>query len=286
MSASATIESVGALQRALDEFSTEYADLEHLVDGLFDQLDGLNDRLNLKAEELSGQRMLVEQRETQIADRESKLAEQREENARMSDKLDQQEARLGEALDALNDLKARLSSQAVVEPGANVAVAFDEERDALRQHLAAANDELSRLSGLAADLAQMREELLQSRMTSTPDGAGAAPEELVELEKERDTLVAELELVRSRAAQLQDVVEEQKREMAVRHTETTEELRRLRELVERHSDQIGSQPSVHTAPKESAPDTAAPSSSDPVVNSVMAQFAKIQKDVHRRKNKR
>ena len=53
------------------------------------------------------------------------------------------------------------------------------------------------------------------------------------LERERVELESELELVRTRATELQEVVNQQRRELVEQRADITTELRLLRELVER-----------------------------------------------------
>jgi SMC interacting uncharacterized protein involved in chromosome segregation len=113
-------------------------------------------------------------------------------------------------------------------------------------------------------------------------------EQLTALEREREALEVELELVRSRAAELNETVVEQQREIAEQKSELSTELQQLRRLVEKQADLIADRatPSEGEAarPAEPAPEVTQPN--DPVVNSVMAQFAKLQKDVAQRRRHR
>jgi hypothetical protein len=123
--------------------------------------------------------------------------------------------------------------------------------------------------------------------------AAEAQSRLNELERERAELEAELELVRTRATELQETVNSQRRELAEQNTEFSSELRLLRELIEQNSNRIPA-PAV-AAPLElvgvaasSGRIEAEPeeSPSDPVISSVMAQFARLQKDVAQRRKKK
>jgi hypothetical protein len=108
------------------------------------------------------------------------------------------------------------------------------------------------------------------------------------LERERLELESELELVRTRATELQEVVNQQRRELVAQRADVTTELRLLRELVE----QRPSRTAVEYEPDEEpalvgAVSTAAfgrPAGS--VVSSVMAQFARLQKDVAQRRKEK
>jgi chromosome segregation ATPase len=122
---------------------------------------------------------------------------------------------------------------------------------------------------------------------------GPADEEsrsrLSAIEHERVELESELELVRTRATELQEVVNQQRRELVEQRADVTTELRLLRELVEQRRER-----NVETyEPEEDDALVAAGSrgdsggsAPDPVVSSVMAQFARLQKDVAQRRKKK
>ena len=104
----------------------------------------------------------------------------------------------------------------------------------------------------------------------------------------RHLVEAELELVRARATELQEVVNQQRRELAEQKTEITNELRLLREMAAQwpHATEA-------YEPHEEGELVAATTSGesmgavpDPVVSSVMAQFARLQKDVAQRRKKK
>jgi hypothetical protein len=99
----------------------------------------------------------------------------------------------------------------------------------------------------------------------------------------------ELELVRGHAAELQETVAEQKREMSEQRQAMGEQLQQLRFLLEQQAVAPASvQPEA--APQVPAPTPPARESkqeaADPVVSSVMAQFAKLQQDVAQRRKAR
>lgn len=114
---------------------------------------------------------------------------------------------------------------------------------------------------------------------------------LAELERERIELESELELVRTRATELQETVHQQKRELVDQRAELSSELRLLRELIEqlgdRWTENSGSfSESSLAVPASRAPATTEAPPADPVINSVMAQFARLQKDVAQRRKKK
>jgi len=111
-------------------------------------------------------------------------------------------------------------------------------------------------------------------------------ERLSALERERVELESELELVRTRATELQEIVNQQRRELVEQRADITTELRLLRELVESRPQQAeyeGEDEALVTAASHSEPLGSSP---DPVVSSVMAQFARLQKDVAQRRKKK
>lgn len=139
-------------------------------------------------------------------------------------------------------------------------------------------------------------ENLERQVTSaaSQNDAGAAPdgqtqERLAALERERVELEAELELVRTRATELQEVVTQQRRELVEQRADITTELRLLRELVEQNKHVRNEEPAeeepVLVGATSRGGETLA-SAPDPVVSSVMAQFARLQKDVAQRRKKK
>jgi hypothetical protein len=161
------------------------------------------------------------------------------------------------------------------------------------------------LPALVAELGEMRRQLVDTqtqlataieRAAQTPpvvvtgdgqpaDAATAA--RLSSLEHERVELESELELVRTRATELQEVVNQQRRELVEQRADVTTELRLLRELVEQrpaaaHEEYEPDEDALVAASRSDAMGA----SPDPVVSSVMAQFARLQKDVAQRRKKK
>jgi chromosome segregation ATPase len=264
------------------EVQAELQGWEQLLEHQFGELEFLQAELERQAE-------ATEAMQQQLAERHRQLEEERTATGRLTHKLDQQDARLTEALTNLAqlalDLKtereaAGLREQALLaEHGARES-AWQAERDELRAQLAAA---VNTLPPVAA---------------AVPAIDAQTKQELAVLLEERTVLDAELTVVRSRAAELQEVVNEQKRLLAERQEELTVELKQLRELLaDRPWDTLEhgaissppheesstpSQPTpvtdTHTAPPEKVP--------DPLVDSVMAQFARLQKDVAQRRKQK
>lgn len=119
-----------------------------------------------------------------------------------------------------------------------------------------------------------------------------------EVLRERDRLESELELVRTRACELQEVVSEQQDQLSQQHDDVSDELRQLKTVIESQLSSLSrkSQPIERFTAPVAAPvaanvtqpniESAEAPPADPVVNSVMAQFARLQKDVAQRRKKK
>jgi hypothetical protein len=84
------------------------------------------------------------------------------------------------------------------------------------------------------------------------------------------------------------VVNQQRRELVEQRADVTTELRLLRELVEQRQAQTAEEfePEEEALVGAAARGEAVASAPDPVVSSVMAQFARLQKDVAQRRKKK
>jgi chromosome segregation ATPase len=126
-----------------------------------------------------------------------------------------------------------------------------EEIQRLESHREAARDELSQLRGQfgplaenAAEAARLRGELLAAQseierlrlQVTSPAEAAELQQELFSNQAERQRLQGELEAVRQRAADLSEQLAEQSRLAAAERDAWSEELRHLRETLERQSE--------------------------------------------------
>jgi DNA repair exonuclease SbcCD ATPase subunit len=234
-------------------------------------------------------------------DRERDEARQREEQqvTSLDQRLREAEAQRDEFRHQLQVLQATAGASGVGS-GDSLAPLLAELSDIRRQsaethaHLADTRAQVSeaieRTAAAAAAAAAQAASAPQSSGDGTPlSGEGHA--RLSELERERPELEAELELVRTRAAELQETVNTQRRELTEQRAEFASELRLLRELVEQNADRFS------RAPEEPGELVCAGSGgrgqvesedtpADPVISSVMAQFARLQKDVAQRRKKK
>jgi hypothetical protein len=144
-------------------------------------------------------------------------------------------------------------------------------------------------------LKEQFEKSLSLRLAASPVTESGEPRRPSDLELERAALVVELEQVRARAAELHETLLEQQQEHAEQNTLLAGEIQSLRQWIERNTELRD------TAPRDAAPREipvelpendavsagAAPASGgDPVVSSVMAQFAQLQRDVAKRRKRK
>jgi DNA repair exonuclease SbcCD ATPase subunit len=250
-------------------FRNECSEFEHLVQSLFDQLDQLRSELDRKAQEIERERQRV--------------MEQRKETSRIAHQFEHQEAKLSEALNEIEELKNLVSRT---------------------------GQDSSQRDALVRDLATARKELADARAELARGGGGGSGgedgERVAALERERAALEAELELVRGRASELYESLAQERKSATEHRSETTTELKQLRRIVEKQAELLSERPAPAHAPpserrlpaRESHPTCEIGSddvddetlesvpSSDPVISSVMAQFAKLQKEVAERRKHR
>ncbi|MCE9525337.1 MAG: hypothetical protein K8R36_04715 [Planctomycetales bacterium] len=270
--------SADALQSLSQQFAARLAGLE-------EQIQASQPGPSVAAELAELKQTLLEQHETQL---QKALGEMRTELATRAE------------APAANDSEAVALRQQVSE----LAV----ERAVLLERLAAGGypalpDEARALSKEALDSLTDQfarqfvalQEQVQALQQEPPEMA-----ELEALKKERLELEAELDLVRCRSTALSETIALQKRELAEQRQSVAEELKEMRALIAEQTRMLAEQgPVEFLAPAESEqprvekdsssqPDLDEPTSKplDPVVNSVMAQFAKLQKDIAQRRKKK
>ena len=140
------------------------------------------------------------------------------------------------------------------------------------------------VEGTARLLERERQALLESqRLWQQQQAEGAVAQEvdatrIVAVEKEREELERELELLRKRAAKMAETLSEQQREMAAERADWTGELMSMRTLLEQHSKMIETHP-VSATPASPDAERAGTdtSSADPVIDSVIAQIEQLHR---------
>jgi chromosome segregation ATPase len=321
-------EAVRPLEQTAAEFRQECQALDQLTETLLAETDQLRQELDQRANELEEGRRRLAERGRQLAEQRKEtgrlthLLEQQD--SHLSEALLQLKA-LREQIDRERDESRRREEERVasLEQRLNEA---ESQRDEFRHQLqvlqasagAGTGGEslaplLSELGDLRRQCAETHTQLAETRAQlseaiersaaahaaapyAAPSGDGtpladSAQARLTDLERERPELEAELELVRTRAAELQETVNTQRRELTEQRAEFASELRLLRELVEQNADRFArpaeeSGELVCATVGGRAQSDADESPADPVISSVMAQFARLQKDVAQRRKKK
>jgi len=152
-------------------------------------------------------------------------------------------------------------------------------------------------------LARERQEIRERAEEGRPNGSSASDrptEEIQRLEAERAALAQEravlereLELVRRRSAEMAEELAHQSRHMAEERGVWSDELKEIRRLLEAMAQQRPEpSPPTYQAPISpraddvrpiTSPKGAEPAADDPVLDSVMAEFEILQKDLARRR---
>jgi chromosome segregation ATPase len=311
-------------RRRLAERGRQLADQRKEVGRLSNQIEQQDSQLREALGELRGMREQL--------DRERNRAQEHE--AQETTALQQRLAQLESERDELRRHCEALQIQAAAGGGngggADVITPLLGEFAELRRHCDALHAQAALVSAggnsgggedvvapLMNELAELRRQVLESRSElsgaidraaaarseSAPVAISVAPEDgdrYLAGEKERAELEAELELVRTRAGELQETVAQQKRELSEQREELQSELKLLRQLIEQQSDLMAAGESPRrdtmnltltrpgpavTLVRPPTVEDDAPPAADPVVSSVMAQFARLQKDVAQRRQK-
>jgi SMC interacting uncharacterized protein involved in chromosome segregation len=206
---------------------------------------------------------------------------------------------LGETQTQLDQARTQLAtaiqqSAASAQPAAETLPVLMAELGQMRQQLCETQSQLGEAKTHLADaIDRAAAAHPQAPLVVSSDGRPADEEtqnRLAGIERERVELESELELVRTRATELQEVVNQQRRELVEQRADITTELRLLRELVEQRRE---THPASEYEPDEdvalvgaASRNDSGSSAPDPVVSSVMAQFARLQKDVASRRKKK
>ncbi len=282
----------------------------HSLESAFERIQELTSRLETSAVASSGgtehfQKLLENMEaeraafraslETSESQSQERLARQREELETVFNRIEKLTERLGEtpsgAAGGYEPLQAMLTG-------------LQEEREAWRAQQSAGSNsaDLVRMADDLAvarqELAEAREELksqreLLSRVSVAQTSAGDSDlrsrldrieEERLAWAQERATLETELDAVRNRAAELADTLDNQRQQASGERKDWAEELRQMRQLLESLGQRGAIALPGAAAPAAAASEPAeAEDSQDPVLDSVMAQFEILQKDLARRR---
>ncbi|PQO26856.1 hypothetical protein [Blastopirellula marina] len=282
-----------ALEEALGQLKAHNQGLEQFIEELVAELGRLSDEFQRRSHEASQAAAQHAVDADAAAQSSAELAQLRETISHREQSLAAAELQLAAARAEAEQYKAQSGSSAADL----VQIAEMQNRNAeLERQLrdsAAAQRELEESRGeiahLKQQLAAVKIELLDAQQQferGVSYGEGHEEDEFVELEDE-------LARVRSRAAELTATVDRQQREIAAERAEWSTELKSMRTLLERQSgalptravaaDESLSSTSVgtNTVVRETAPPRSL--GTEKVVDSVLAQFAKLQRDINRRR---
>ena len=305
------IDSSRAVQEAQQSEHEARLDQERqALEGTFERLQELTGRLETSAvagaggteqfqyllEKMEAERASFQaSMETSESERQQRYAEERKELEARFDRIEKLAETLGESA----------GSNQGLEPIQEVLDELREGREtwrAAQSSSESANADLVRMADdLAAtrqDLAEAREEIRAQRellhRASTGSESSPDPEMRERLERleqerldwarERAALETELDAVRNRAAELSDTLEDERQRASGDRKDWAGEMRQMRQLLQTLSER----PPV-TASEAATPTPAAEQpieqqdAQDPVLDSVMAQFEILQKDLARRR---
>lgn len=284
---------MSVIAETLDRLRSERGELEDFMETMFSAMEDLGARLTRRQGDLSLQ-------EAKLRERESQLASRQQEQSQLQDLLQQQASRLESMSNELQSVRGELAEQKAGSPGdagdahlQGVVQKLEEQRDDLKQRLDVCREELARrndateqLAKTQTQLAAAREEILQLR--EKIEQARDAGQSDSEAHREQVALETELEMVRRRAAELSETLAEQKDQMTQQQAMWAAELNHLRSLMDAHNgawiDHASAQQSTGAGRGNRTASSAA-GGGNAVVDSVMQQFAKLQKDVAQRRKR-
>jgi methyl-accepting chemotaxis protein len=165
--------------------------------------------------------------------------------------------------------------------------------DRLRIEVEGLRSQAPQWSQLVAEMERFGNNLEQQRAV-----VGGAPEAKDDdrvsiLQQERAALTAELEQVRARYADLHEELLTRQTEHREQNAQLVDEVQLLRQFVERQAEILEALPhagglgeSIASEAHDVQPASTSAPAADPVVSSVMAQFAQLQRDVAKRRKRK
>jgi predicted nucleic acid-binding Zn-ribbon protein len=262
---------------ALADIRASHGEFGKFFSEVFDQLTVMTSQLAARQEHLvQAAEEHGSQDGAQVSARGEQLCQQVQQ---LLEEALQERAEQRESQEAVRTQLTRLATVAAELAGAQTVWGdVRNEVSTLRSDIRQQFEQVQALQGQPADqdayraLQQQMQQMVQQQAT---------------VEQERKGLEAELEAVRGRAAELADALAEQKRQLAQQQAAWTEEFKRIRLLLEvmggRLSEGIHAINPAKPEPARKVAPAAAVAAGDPVLESVMAQFEILQKDVARRR---
>ena len=286
------------------DFRRDHAAVETVCEELFADLDQLRRELDRRESALSSaehELAVANERSAQAATR---LAEVEARCAKLEADGDELRRQLAAAAPSTTQLAAALQElgRLVAEVGSGGGAEVSQQFSELKEQLAQ-RPQFTTTGGddvpwgiVQTELAELRRQLFDTREALTAEiiGSDSTSEDaarVVELEQQLTAarldfaaVEAELTAARGRLLESHDAASMQKQELAAEREQNARELKLLRQMVE----ELRATPQQAAAAPPAKADAAADGpnkTGDPVISSVMAQFAKLQKDVAQRRKK-
>ncbi len=281
------------LNQALGELHQHNQDLEEFIDQLLQEISKLGQLVETGAAEL--------QQARQEMDRSAQSAgELAEENSRLAIQVQQRSEALNQAHTEIERLREQLK---MVEAAAPSQAEFEEQQQrvqTLEKQLSQAREVTNQAAERDEEIQQLRSELAAAKLEilkrDQAEVGNGSSAELNALYEKNQALEGELHQARGHALELTERIDQQQRELHQQKSAWTVELQAMRRLLERpetNSQQRGGGASfadtsvlseTATVPRDELEIRA--NSNNTVVDSVMAQFAKLQRDVNKRRSQR
>lgn len=278
------------LDLALTQLRHHNGELEKFIDQLLREIANLGQEVESRATELMKARREIDQT--------SEVSVQAaQENLRLSQQVVQREEALNKANAEIEQLRQQLSQSthsSSTDPASQQRIAeLERQLQAAHAPNQPDTDLLAEVEQLRRELAATKLELMRRDEAHTIVREDSDHDSLVE---RNQALEGELHQARGHAMQLTETIDQQRKELNQQKTVWSEELQAMRSLLERRS----SAP-AQTTQTQSFADTSVISetatvcrdeveyranNNNTVVDSVMAQFAKLQRDVNKRRGQR
>ncbi len=284
---------VALIAETLRRLREERGQLESFVESSFAAMEALGTRLSQRQSEIALRKARLEEREQVLQERSSQ-------NDDIKQLMQQQLEQLTAELNSVRSDITLARASAGDDPNSGqlqaVVAKLEEQRDDLKQRLDVCRDELARRADATEQLASTQTQLSESRKTILE-----LQEQIDQLDKEvsnsdsdheRVALETELEMVRRRAAELSEALAEQKDQLTHQQALWSVELKNLRQIIDTQAGGWSRQTVERTAASEQTVASPAPQResppppAEPVVDSIMEQFAKLQKDVAQRRKRK
>ncbi len=270
------------IRNCLSQLCASPGEFDLFFTEVFDQIDALSEQFLRKQKAWREQH---DDADLELSRRMAHWEEQRAAIAAEREQLRESNEHSREAASIASDERIRQALEGIEQERATFRAALDETQKRAAE-----------LAELAADLARARQEICAAREAAQSDSSQIEAElnqQMIELrhdrqclQQERTVLEVELESVRNRAAELTERLAEQKREFGEERAQWSEEIKRLRKTLESLSSRpapVEAERGSVAVARESRPTPESSPEPDPVLDSVMAQFEMLQRDLARRR---